>query len=91
MTDSFNLPTLGLLNTELQTGRNIDPKLLEDRAKQLEYTIQSFGISAWIIDIFLGPHFTNFYVEMPQGTRASQLQALHRDIASALGVREILI
>lgn len=60
-------------------------------AKKLEETLVSFGISAQIINIAVGPAFTRFELQPSPGVKVSRIVNLADDIALSLAAQGIRI
>lgn len=81
----LNAPEDGGLNT-----RKLKQTALEN-AKKLETTLTSFGISAQIVNIAVGPAFTRFEVQPSPGVKVSRIVNLTDDIALSLAAQGIRI
>lgn len=57
---------------------------IKDNAAIIEKTLDSFGISARVAEINLGPAVTQYALEVALGTRLSKVTALANDLALAL-------
>ncbi|MCQ2911571.1 MAG: DNA translocase FtsK [Clostridia bacterium] len=65
-------------------------KELQDKAKTLEETLQSFKVNAKVIGVTKGPAVTRFELELAPGVKVSTIQNLSDDIAmhmASSGVR----
>lgn len=81
----LNAPDDGGLNT-----RKIKQTALEN-ARKLEDTLSSFGISAQIVNVSVGPAFTRFEVQPSPGVKVSRIVNLTDDIALSLAAQGIRI
>lgn len=79
---SWRYPSLGLLNTR-DTGR-ADRGDIKDNANTIEQTLESFGITARVVEVNQGPAVTQYGLEVALGTKLSKITALERDLALAL-------
>jgi len=78
----WRYPSLGLLG-ETQTGK-ADRGDIKGNAAQIEKTLESFGITARVVEVNLGPAVTQYALEVALGTKLSKITALERDLALAL-------
>lgn len=62
-----------------------------DNAKKLEETLTSFGISAQIVNVAVGPAFTRFELQPSPGVKVSRIVNLTDDIALSLAAQGIRI
>ena len=79
---SWKYPPLSLLNTH-DTGR-ADRGDIKDNANIIEATLESFGITARVVEVNQGPAVTQYGLEVALGTKLSKITALERDLALAL-------
>lgn len=57
---------------------------IKGNAANIEQTLESFGITARVVEINLGPAVTQYALEVALGTKLSKVTALERDLALAL-------
>jgi len=81
----MDAPPDGGLNT-----RKIKASAIEN-ARKLEETLLSFGISAQVINVAVGPAFTRFELQPSPGVRVSRIVNLADDIALSLEAQGIRI
>lgn len=88
----YNLPNINLLNinTNLQLNFN-DKKELLISAKKLEKILSSFGIQIKSVEIIKGPLITRFELQHLNYTNIAKIISLKKDIAFAIGVKDIAI
>ena len=80
MIDSYEAPSLGLLNeVEKQTGDSDEQ--LEDNARKIVETMQSFGIESRISKINNGPTVTCYELQPGPGVKVRSIENLADDIA----------
>ncbi len=75
-------PSLDLLSDE-QLGK-VDRGDINGNADIIEKTLESFGITANIVEVNLGPAVTQYAIQVALGTKLSKITALERDLALAL-------
>lgn len=81
----LSAPEDGGMNT-----RKLKQNALEN-ARKLEETLTSFGISAQIINVAVGPAFTRFELQPSPGVKVSRIVNLTDDIALSLAAQGIRI
>src|SRR3990172_4863280 len=69
--------------SETKTGK-ADRGDIKDNAAQIEKTLESFGITARVVEVNMGPAVTQYALEVALGTKLSKITALERDLALAL-------
>ena len=79
---AWKYPPLDLL-TETQLGK-ADRGDIKGNAAIIEKTLESFGITARVVEVNLGPAVTQYALEVALGTKLSKITALERDLALAL-------
>lgn len=75
-------PPLSILS-ETQVGK-ADRGDIKGNAAIIEQTLESFGITARVVEVNLGPAVTQYALEVALGTKLSKITALERDLALAL-------
>jgi len=78
----WKYPSLDLLSNE-QLGK-VDRGDINGNADIIEKTLESFGITANIVEVNLGPAVTQYAIQVALGTKLSKITALERDLALAL-------
>jgi S-DNA-T family DNA segregation ATPase FtsK/SpoIIIE len=97
-----NLPPLTLLLPEQATRP--DERFIQERAVQIEHTLEEFGVPARVVGYRVGPTVTQYavepgFVEKPgpdgevirQKVRVAQISGLSRDLALALSAERLRI
>jgi S-DNA-T family DNA segregation ATPase FtsK/SpoIIIE len=62
----------------------VDRGDINGNADIIEKTLESFGITAKVVEVNLGPAVTQYAIEVALGTKLSKITALERDLALAL-------
>ncbi len=57
---------------------------IKGNAATIEKTLESFGITANVVEVNLGPAVTQYAIEVALGTKLSKITSLERDLALAL-------
>ncbi len=78
----WKYPPLDLLS-DSGTGK-ADRGDIKGNAAIIEQTLESFGITARVVEVNLGPAVTQYAIEVALGTKLSKITALERDLALAL-------
>lgn len=78
----WKYPPLDLLS-DTETGK-ADRGDIKGNAAIIEQTLESFGITARVVEVNLGPAVTQYALEVALGTKLSKITALERDLALAL-------
>ena len=78
----WKYPSLDILS-DLEKGK-ADRGDIKGNAAIIEKTLESFGITARVVEVNLGPTVTQYALEVALGTKLSKITALERDLALAL-------
>lgn len=81
-TKVWQYPPLSLLADSL--GGKADRGDIKQHAAIIERTLESFGVTARVVEVNLGPAVTQYALEVGLGTKLSRITALDRDLALAL-------
>jgi DNA segregation ATPase FtsK/SpoIIIE, S-DNA-T family len=78
----WNYPSVSILSEE-ETGK-AERGDIKGNAAIIEKTLESFGITARVVEVNLGPAVTQYALEVALGTKLSKITSLERDLALAL-------
>ncbi len=78
----WKYPSLEMLS-EVESGK-ADRGDIKGNAAIIEKTLESFGITARVVEVNLGPAVTQYALEVALGTKLSKITSLERDLALAL-------
>ena len=78
----WKYPSLDMLS-EVESGK-ADRGDIKGNAAIIEKTLESFGITARVVEVNLGPAVTQYALEVALGTKLSKITSLERDLALAL-------
>lgn len=78
----WKYPSIDLL-MEVAGGK-ADRGDIKGNAAVIEKTLESFGITARVVEVNLGPAVTQYAIEVALGTKLSRITGLERDLALAL-------
>ena len=87
----YELPPLSLLDRPQPKKRLQQSQLLEEKAKIIEKTLYSFGVTAKVVDIARGPVATRFELQPGPGVKVSSIVNLSQDLALALAAPDVRI
>ncbi len=87
----YMLPPIDLLGLAKKVDQRKAMAKINQNAKKLEQTLQSFGVNAKVTQIHLGPAVTQYEVYPEAGVKVSRIVALTDDIALALAAKDIRI
>ncbi|MCI9038931.1 MAG: DNA translocase FtsK [Clostridia bacterium] len=89
--ENYEFPPVQLLSEpEKKTNRG-SKKSVADTATQLQKTLYSFGVSAKVEDVSVGPAITRYELKPAEGVRVSKIANLADDIALNLAAESIRI
>jgi len=78
----WKYPSIDLLS-QIESGK-ADRGDIKGNAATIEKTLESFGITARVVEVNLGPAVTQYAIEVALGTKLSKITSLERDLALAL-------
>jgi len=81
-TKVWKYPPLSIL-TQTQAG-HADRGDIKGNAAIIEQTLESFGVTAKVVEVNLGPAVTQYALEVALGTKLAKITSLERDLARAL-------
>ena len=88
----FNLPSVDLLDQAPPVIEDqISREEIMDNAKLLEDTLESFGVSAKVVEVHPGPVITRFELVPATGVKVSKIVSLSDDIALAMRAKRVRI
>lgn len=85
----WEYPPLSLLSDT--AGGKADRGNVNQNAATIEDTLESFGISARVVDANPGPAVTQYALQVAQGTKLSKITALSNDLALALAAPQGMV
>jgi DNA segregation ATPase FtsK/SpoIIIE, S-DNA-T family len=78
----WEFPPISLLGSS--SGQKADRGDMKHHAQIIERTLESFGITARVTEVNLGPAVTQYALEIALGTKLSKITSLSNDLALAL-------
>ncbi|AQQ53708.1 FtsK/SpoIIIE family DNA translocase [Planococcus lenghuensis] len=89
--EDYQLPPITLLDPPHSSDQSGEVAGIQQNARKLEKTFQSFGVRAKVTQIHLGPAVTKYEIMPDTGVKVSKIVNLHDDLALALAARDIRI
>lgn len=88
---NYEFPPIALL--DIGEGKKVrsEKKTITDNALRLQKTLHSFGVSAKVEDVAVGPAITRYELKPAEGVRVSKIANLADDIALNLAAQSIRI
>ena len=88
---SYQIPSLTLLTKSNKLRDQQQQKVIQERAKALEGTFESFGVNVKIREIQAGPAVTRFEIQPETGVKVSKILSLSDDLALNLAAPDVRI
>ncbi len=89
--EHYEYPPVELLSKSSQKSLRGGAKILTDTATKLQKTLYSFGVSAKVENVSVGPAITRYELKPAEGVRVSKIANLADDIALNLAAETIRI
>ena len=89
--EHYEYPPVNLLSKGTKKGLKGGAKALTDTATKLQKTLYSFGVSAKVENVSVGPSITRYELKPAEGVRVSKIANLADDIALSLAAETIRI
>jgi len=89
--DNYEFPPLEILKQGTPKGIKGGKKTVADTATKLQKTLYSFGVSAKVENVSVGPAITRYELKPAEGVRVSKIANLADDIALNLAAETIRI
>ena len=89
--ENYEFPPVELLSEGEAKGLKGGKKTLTDTATKLQKTLYSFGVSAKVENVSVGPAITRYELKPAEGVRVSKIANLADDIALNLAAESIRI
>ncbi|WP_078595650.1 FtsK/SpoIIIE family DNA translocase [Evansella clarkii] len=85
----YEVPSIDLLANPAKANQSREHSMLSKNARKLERTLESFGVSAKVTKVHLGPAVTKYEVYPSTGVKVSKIVNLTDDLALALAAKDI--
>ena len=89
--ENYEMPPIELLSQGDGKVNKGSKKMLTDTATKLQKTLYSFGVSAKVENVSVGPAITRYELKPAEGVRVSKIAKLSDDIALNLAAESIRI
>lgn len=89
--EKYEFPPIELLSEGTSNGMIGSKKAIADNATRLQKTLFSFGVSAKVENVSIGPTITRYELKPAEGVRVSKIANLADDIALNLAAESIRI
>ncbi len=89
--ENYEYPPVSILAKNSKKTSKTGAKALTEKATQLQRTLHSFGVSAKVENISVGPAITRYELKPAEGVRVSKIANLADDIALNLAAESIRI
>lgn len=89
--ENYEFPPIQLLSEGEKKGIRGGKKAVTDTASKLQKTLYSFGVSAKVENVSVGPAITRYELKPAEGVRVSKIANLADDIALNLAAESIRI
>ena len=89
--DNYEFPPIEILSQGDKKGLKGGKKTVTDTATKLQKTLYSFGVSAKVENVSVGPAITRYELKPAEGVRVSKIANLADDIALNLAAASIRI
>ena len=89
--ENYEYPPINLLAKNSKKSSKTGAKALTEKATKLQRTLHSFGVSAKVENISVGPAITRYELKPAEGVRVSKIANLADDIALNLAAETIRI
>ncbi len=89
--ENYEMPPIELMSQGTSIAKKSSKKALTDTATKLQKTLYSFGVSAKVENVSVGPVITRYELKPAEGVRVSKIAKLSDDIALNLAAESIRI
>ena len=87
---NYKLPKIDYLETPIEI-HNHDEDYLKQKADELIYALDSFGVSGNVVKISPGPVVTLYEIEPAEGVRVNKFTTLSEDLSRIMGGKRVRI
>lgn len=88
---AYRYPPVTLLNENQGGNTGAADSVLYANQQRLQNALESFGVSARIVNVIQGPSIVRYELELGQGVKLSKITNLSDDIALALGASGVRV
>ena len=87
----YMYPPLSLLKKPQNKNNHENQAEVKENVVVLEQVFSDFGVEGKVVAVNIGPAVTQYEMEIKAGTKVSKILSLNREIALALGARDVRI
>ncbi len=88
---TYILPPISILNEVKKQKQNTNDAQTLKNKDILENVLKDFQITAKVVEIHVGPAFTQYEMVVPAGTKVSRILSINKEIALALAAKDVRI
>ena len=88
---AYLLPPISLLNPIKNEKKTNNEAAIMKNREILERVLKDFQINAKVVEIHVGPAFTQYEMVVPAGTKVSRILSINKEIALALAAKDVRI
>ena len=88
---SWALPNPALLHHNAESSAGETPAAIQEVSRRLTATLDSFGVSAQVVNTVTGPRVTRYEIQLVPGTKVSRVASLKADLAYALAATDVRV
>ena len=89
--DTYKMPPITLLNRAKKVNSKENQDSIKKVIADLEKVLTDFGIEGKVVAANIGPAVTQYELEVRSGTKVSKITGLNKEIALALGAKDVRI
>ena len=87
--ENYITPPIELLSK--RSRKNLNKEIIVELASKLQKILYSFGVSAKVVNVLIGPRVVRYEMKLAEGERISEITRLKTDISLNLMVKDIFI
>ena len=87
--ENYITPPIELLSK--RSRKNLNKEIVAESASKLQKILYSFGVSAKVVNVLIGPRVVRYEMKLAEGERISEITRLKTDISLNLMVKDIFI
>ncbi len=88
---TYKLPPINLLNKAKKVNAKENQDNIKHVISELEKVLIDFGIEGKVVAANIGPAVTQYELEVKSGTKVSKITGINKEIALALGAKDVRI
>ena len=87
--ENYKTPPIELLSK--RSRKNLNKEVIAKSASKLQKILYSFGVSANVVNVLIGPRVIMYEMKLAEGERISEITRLKTDISLNLMVKDVFI